>query len=73
MKKTTITIIGVLLTLGVYAQAPQGFNYQAVVRNDQGAPLSGQQVSIRISLQDEAGVITPVSYTHLTLPTIYSV
>jgi len=64
MKKTTITIIGVLLTLGVYAQAPQGFNYQAVVRNDQGAPLSGQQVSIRISLQDEAGVITHYSETH---------
>ena len=64
MKKTTITLISVLLTLGVYAQAPQGFNYQAVVRNDQGAPLSGQQVSIRISLQDEAGVIVHYSETH---------
>ena len=64
MKKTTLILIGVLLSLGVYAQAPQGFNYQAVVRNDQGAPLSGQQVSIRISLQDEAGVITHCSETH---------
>ena len=64
MKKTTLILIGVLLSLGVYAQAPQGFNYQAVVRNDQGAPLSGQQVSIRISLQDEAGVITHYSETH---------
>ena len=55
---------GVLLSLGIYAQVPQGFNYQAVVRNDQGTPLSGQQVSIRISLQDEAGVITHYSETH---------
>ena len=32
------------------AQTPEAFSYQAVVRNDQGQPITNQQVNIRISL-----------------------
>jgi len=64
MKKAAIIITGVILYFGVFAQVPQGFNYQAVVRNDQGAPLAEQQVSIRLTLQDEAGKAIHYSETH---------
>ncbi|HNV80480.1 MAG TPA: hypothetical protein PLO02_02415, partial [Tenuifilaceae bacterium] len=64
MKKIASILTGVILSLGVFSQAPQGFNYQAVVRNPQGEPLAEQQVSIRIVLQDESGVVTHYSETH---------
>ena len=62
----TILVLAVffLYLLPALGQIPQGFNYQAVVRNPQGEPLPQQQVSIRISLQDEAGVVTHYSETH---------
>ncbi|HNV81355.1 MAG TPA: tail fiber domain-containing protein [Tenuifilaceae bacterium] len=64
MKKAAIIITGVILSLGVFAQVPQGFNYQAVVRNDQGAPIAEQQVGIRLTLQDEVGNAIYYSETH---------
>ena len=64
MKKAAIIITGVILSLGVFAQVPQGFNYQAVVRNDQGAPLAEHQVGIRLTLQDEVGNAIYYSETH---------
>jgi len=64
MKKIANILIGIILSLGVFAQAPQGFNYQAVVRNPQGEPLVQQQVSIRIVLQDVAGTLIHYSETH---------
>ena len=64
MKKTVSFLVGMILWLGTLAQVPQGFNYQAVVRNDQGAPLAEQQVGIRLTLQDEAGKAIYYSETH---------
>ncbi|MZP82083.1 MAG: hypothetical protein GT596_05105, partial [Bacteroidales bacterium] len=55
MKRTVSFLVGAILWLGTFAQAPQGFNYQAVVRNAQGVPLAQQQVSIRLAIQDELG------------------
>ena len=64
MKRTASFLVGAILWLGTFAQAPQGFNYQAVVRNAQGEPLAEQQVSIRLTLQDEAGKAIHYSETH---------
>lgn len=44
-----------------YAQAPQGFSYQAVVRNSTGAILSATPLTIRYSIR-EAAVSGPVLY-----------
>ncbi|MBS1625497.1 MAG: hypothetical protein JST83_15830 [Bacteroidetes bacterium] len=42
-----------LLSLGsIYAQAPQRINYQAVVRDAQGAITPNAQVSVRLSIHD---------------------
>ncbi|MHC1703662.1 MAG: tail fiber domain-containing protein [Tenuifilaceae bacterium] len=41
-----------------FAQSPQGFSYQAVIRNTDGTVLANQNVLIRISLTDEAGTST---------------
>ena len=64
MKTTASILVGIFLWLGTLAQVPQGFNYQAVVRNAQGDHLAEQQVSIRLTLQDESGVVTHYSETH---------
>ncbi|MFP4557696.1 MAG: hypothetical protein ACLFNU_12580, partial [Bacteroidales bacterium] len=51
--KTILTLVfTLLLALFTIAQPPQGFNYQAIVRNAEGEPLQNQTVSLRISLLD---------------------
>lgn len=51
MKKSLVALLAlVFVGLGVYAQAPSKFNYQAVVRDNAGIPLNSEAVSIRISI-----------------------
>lgn len=50
-----------LLTNIVFAQAPERFNYQAVVRDNGGNQIQNQNVSFRISIL-EGGVAGPVVY-----------
>jgi len=47
-----------LLTIQTYAysQAPQGFSYQAVVRNAAGVPIANKTIGIRITLEDASHV-----------------
>lgn len=53
MKKIILSLVAVLSTVVMYAQLPQAFKYQAVVRNNSGNVLTNQNVSFRISiLQD---------------------
>ncbi len=42
--------LAILLAINAEAQAPQSFQYQAVARNNTGVPLTGQNVSIRVSI-----------------------
>ena len=37
-------------SLGLIAQVPQGFNYQAVVRNDAGELIKNQEVKVKIGI-----------------------
>jgi len=50
MKRIIHIFILVLFGAGVFAQAPEGFNYNAVVRDAIGNPLTNDAVSFRFSI-----------------------
>ena len=53
----------------VSAQAPQGVNYQAVVRNASGQPLpNGTNVSVRFQIHD-GSLVGPVVFQETTIAT----
>jgi hypothetical protein len=55
MKMTSAFLIGLALSAGVVlAQPPQGFNYQALVRNSSGQALANQAVSVRVRLHRDS-------------------
>ena len=65
MKKLFTTISMLLLTLCLFAQAPQKMNYQAVVRNASNSLVANQNVSVRISvLQGAATGASVYTETH---------
>lgn len=60
MKKLlSLLILNSLIILG-FAQAPQGFNYQAVARNSSGVALVSQPIGLQISLRQTTAVGTIV-------------
>ena len=51
MKKTLLSLLAmILLVSSLFAQAPQKFTYQAVVRNTNGQLISSSPVGVRISI-----------------------
>lgn len=55
MKKLLLTIVWVaLLAMGSWAQAPQGFNYQAVIRDAGNTLVTNQAIGIRMTIQQGA-------------------
>jgi uncharacterized protein (TIGR02145 family) len=50
MKKIYSLLMSFLLTVGLMAQAPESFNYQAVVRDASGNIIANTQVGMRISI-----------------------
>src|SRR5579863_8744672 len=59
MKTNTLNITGILITLLfsvvlTSAQAPKGFNYQAIARNLAGDPLPNQNISLKFSILDSS-------------------
>jgi hypothetical protein len=53
--KKLITLLAIIATIATFAQAPQGFNYQATVRNSTGALIISQNVIFRFKvLQNSA-------------------
>jgi hypothetical protein len=60
-KRILLLLIVVLnVSLVAYAQAPNKFNYQGVVRNASGVPVSNQAIQLRISLLDVSATGTVV-------------
>lgn len=54
-----------ILTLTISAQAPQGFNYQATVRNNAGALMVNQNVTFKFNVIKDTPTSVPVfSETH---------
>ena len=67
MKKIFYTLVFSILSLSVLAQAPQSFNYQAVLRDDAGEPMASQDVTVKIDiLQGSAGGAEVFTETHDT-------
>lgn len=64
MKKFTSFIFALTYLTVVYAQAPQGFNYQAVIRNIDGQPLAEQNVTLQVSIQNAEGTTIFYSEQH---------
>lgn len=66
---TAITFLFQLSTFhSAYAQAPQGFTYQAAVRDAQGRAVAGRQVTVRIALVQGTALGTE-SYAEMHQPT----
>ena len=61
----TLLIALMVVCTGMYAQAPGTFNYQGIARNNAGAPLATQAISVKISiLQDNASGAAIYTETH---------
>ena len=60
MKRIYLSLTIVLMAFTSLAQPPQAFNYQAVVRHEGGAIISGQWVKLRISITQGSGGGTAV-------------
>ena len=68
MKKTYLSLICfLLLSVYLFAQAPQKFNYQAIARDATGNLIANQSVSFRISIRpgDMSGMPDIYQETHL--------
>ncbi len=50
MKRLFTLSILLLMALGIFAQMPKGFSYQAVVRNSSGKLVDNKQVGVRFSI-----------------------
>ena len=61
MKKSILFFV-LILTCSrlLYAQAPQGLNYQAIAYNGSGAPVTNQSISVRLSILDGSATGTLV-------------
>lgn len=68
LKITSILFISLMITTsGIFAQAPQLFNYQAVLRNETGQALASQDVTVGIAILEVSSEGTEVfSEVHST-------
>ena len=64
--KKLYNILSLVITLITFAQAPQGFNYQATVRNSSGALVVNQNVNFKFNIMLNSATSLPVfSETHM--------
>jgi hypothetical protein len=68
MKKIYLVIVGLMLTAGVFAQAPEKMSYQAVVRNASNNLTINQAVGMQISIL-KGGVTGTAVYVETQTPT----
>ena len=57
MKKLFFLSILFLMPQGLFSQAPQAFNYQAIARDTSGKVLVDKAISVQIEILDQSGVI----------------
>lgn len=73
MKKINFLLLMLIFPAIVNAQVPQGFTYQAVIRNAGGVPISSQNVKVKILLTDVLGTTTYYSEEHSKTTTLQGV
>jgi uncharacterized protein (TIGR02145 family) len=63
--KKLYTLLALIATTVIFAQAPQGFNYQATVRNSSGALIVNQNVNFKFNIMLNSQTSVPIfSETH---------
>jgi len=68
MRKIYFAFIGLFVSLGLLAQAPQKLSYQAVVRDSESQLVRNQEVSVEIIILADGENGTPVfSETHMAM------
>jgi len=50
MKTNLLLFLFFLVSFGITAQVPQGFNYQAIARDNSGNPITGATISVKLSI-----------------------
>ncbi|MCK4746065.1 MAG: hypothetical protein KAT15_03480 [Bacteroidales bacterium] len=50
MKKLVLASAALMLMLSLFAQAPDYFNYQAILRNPDGTPMANENVDLQVEL-----------------------
>jgi uncharacterized protein (TIGR02145 family) len=64
--KKLFTLLAFIVTITIFAQSPQGFNYQATVRNSTGALILNQSVyfkfNVMLNLQTSVPIFTETHY-----------
>lgn len=64
--KAFIVLVLLAFLLATYGQPPQGFNYQGVIRNNQGALVTNNAVGLKFNIrQGSASGVVVYSETHL--------
>jgi len=58
--KKLYTLLALVITVVTFAQAPQGFNYQATVRNNVGVLIVNQNVYFRFNIMLNSQTSVPV-------------
>lgn len=66
--KKLLVVLAVLVTVSVFAQAPQKMSYQAVIRNSSSALITSTTVGMQISILQGSSTGTPV-YVETQTPT----
>jgi hypothetical protein len=70
MKQTIFTIFALILSMSIYAQAPQAFNYQGVARDLSGNPIISQVIGLQIAiLQGSSSGVEIYKETHIATTT----
>jgi len=65
MKKIILSLLTVIISFALFAQSPQTFRYQTIVRNSEGEILANQEVSFQISIMRDSLNYAPSYYeTH---------
>ncbi|CAN1536227.1 hypothetical protein MCEGE10_01578 [Flavobacteriaceae bacterium] len=58
--KKLFTLLAIVVTITTFAQAPQGFNYQATVRNNSGVLITNQNVYFKFNVMLNSQTSVPV-------------
>ena len=70
MNKVCTTIVGILISLNIFAQSPEKISYQAVLRNSENILVANQQLGMQISILQGADVNSAISvYSETQRPT----
>ncbi len=69
MKRILLSIVCFASVMMAFSQAPEGFNYQAVLRNDQGAVMANSEVKLLLTLKQNGPGGVPVFSEYHTAKT----